>query len=166
MWVCSTKWRKFCGNQYDKLKCERDMHSADDLVMCLCDFNGHVGRHIDSFDGVHRIYGVGRRNLEGKMLLEFCLEKELCVPNTSFKREEKRKVTFRMGENTTEIDFVLIKKEHRQSIQSVKAMPGEFLHALVIADMDMKKIMKVEEMTCAEIIEISLLKDVKIRKRF
>ena len=38
---------------YDDLKCEWDMYSADDLVMCLGDFNGHVGRHIDSFDGVH-----------------------------------------------------------------------------------------------------------------
>ena len=39
------------------------------------------------------------------MLLEFCLEKELCVSNTWFMREEKRKVTFRMGENATVIDF-------------------------------------------------------------
>ena len=35
------------------------MHSADDLVMCLGDFNGHVGRHID---GVHGGYGVGESN--------------------------------------------------------------------------------------------------------
>ena len=49
------------------------MHYTDDLVVCIGDFNGHVGRHID---GGH---GVGQRNLEGKMLLEFCLEKELCV---------------------------------------------------------------------------------------
>ena len=40
------------------------MHYADDLVMCLCDFNGHVGRHIDGFDGG---YGVSKRNLEGRM---------------------------------------------------------------------------------------------------
>ena len=46
------------------------------------------------------------------MLLEFCLEKELCVSNTWFKRVEKRKVKFRVGENETEINFVLIKKEH------------------------------------------------------
>ena len=32
------------------------------------------------------------------MLLVFCFEKELCVSNTWFKRDEKRKVTFRMGE--------------------------------------------------------------------
>ena len=75
------------------------MHSADDLVMCLSDINGHVGRHIDGLHGVHGWYGVGQRNLEGRMLLEFCLEKELCESNRWSKREEKRKVTFRMGEN-------------------------------------------------------------------
>ena len=32
--------------------------------------------------------------------------------NTWFKREEKRKVTFRVSENKAEIDFVLINKEH------------------------------------------------------
>ena len=47
------------------------------------------------------------------MLLEFCLEKESCMSNTWFKREEKRKMTFRMGENETEIAYqLLIKKEH------------------------------------------------------
>ena len=72
---------------YDELKCEVDMHSADDLVMCFGEINGHVGRYFDGFDGVHGGYGVGQRNLEGALLLEFCLEKELCVSNTCFRRE-------------------------------------------------------------------------------
>ena len=97
------------------------MHSADDLVMCLGDLNGHIDRHIDGFDGLHGLYGDGQKNLEGRMLLEFCLEKELCVLGTWFKREEKRKVTFRMGENETEIDFVLLKKECRWFLRNVKA---------------------------------------------
>ena len=46
------------------------------------------------------------------MLLEFCIENE-CVSITWFNREEKRKVTFTLGENETEIDFVLIRKGHR-----------------------------------------------------
>ena len=51
---------------YDELKCEWDLHSACDLVMCLGDINGHVCRHIDGFDGVHGGYGVGLRNF-GRM---------------------------------------------------------------------------------------------------
>ena len=39
----------------------------------------------------------------------------MCV-NAWSKREEKRKVTFRMRENEREIDFVLTKKQHRWSI--------------------------------------------------
>ena len=72
------------------------MHGVDYLVKCLGDINGHIGRYVDEFYAVHRRYSVGRRNLEGRMLLEFCLVKELLVSNTWFKREEKRKVTLRM----------------------------------------------------------------------
>ena len=84
---------------YDELKGEMDTHSAGDLVLCLGDFNRHVGRHIDGFNGVHVGYVVGQRNLEERMLLELCLENELYVSNIWFKREVKRKVTFRMGGN-------------------------------------------------------------------
>ena len=62
-----------------------------------------VGRHNDRFDGG---YGVGQRNLEGGMSLESGLEKELCVSNTWLKGEEKRKATFRIGENETEIHCI------------------------------------------------------------
>ena len=42
------------------------------------------------------------------------------MPNTLFNREEKMKVTFRIGENEAEIYFVLKKKEHPRFI--VKAI--------------------------------------------
>ena len=47
--------------------------------MCFDDLNGHVGGHTDGYDGVHGRYRIGQRNLEGRMLLEFCLEKEIMV---------------------------------------------------------------------------------------
>ena len=100
------------------------------------------------------------------MLLEFCLEKELCVSNTWFKREDKKKVTFRMGKNETESDFVLIRKVLRRFTQNVKAIFGEFQHALLVADIDKMKIRNVVRKTCIVKIKISLLKDWKIRKRF
>ena len=72
------------------------MRGAVDLIMRLDDFNGHGGWHVDGFDGFYGGYGVGERNLDGRMLLEFCLEMELYVSNTWLMGEEKRKVTFRM----------------------------------------------------------------------
>ena len=46
------------------------MHSAGDLVMCLGDFSGHVGRHIDGFHGVHGGYGVGQSG-DGIMCVKY-----------------------------------------------------------------------------------------------
>ena len=38
------------------------MHSADDLVGCLCYLNVHIGRHINGLDGVRGGHSVGQRN--------------------------------------------------------------------------------------------------------
>ena len=70
---------------YDELK----MHSADDLVMCMGDFNGHTGRHIDGFNGVHGEYGAGHGTLEGTMLF-MSGEGIMCQIHDL----RKRKVTF------------------------------------------------------------------------
>ena len=48
----------------------------------------------------------------------------------------------------------------------MKAIPGEFQHALVRADIDKRKIRKVVRKSCAERRKISLLIHVIIRKRF
>ena len=68
------------------------------------DFNGDISRRVDGFIGHNVGYGVGQRNLVGRMLLEFCLEKRLCLSNSLFNTEEKSMVTFIMGENETEIE--------------------------------------------------------------
>ena len=62
----------------DELKGEWDMHTVGNVVMCLGDFCGHVG----GINGIHGGNVIGQRNLEGRMSLEFCQEKELCVTNT------------------------------------------------------------------------------------
>lgn len=80
---------------------------------------------------------------EGKMLLEFCDEKELCVTNTWFRKGEKRKVTYSAGENETEIDFVLVGKGNRKYLRDVKVIPGELQHRLVVTDLVKKRVKKV-----------------------
>ena len=83
---------------YDELNCEWDAHSANDLLMCLGDFNGHVGRHIDYFDELHGGYGVCQSFFGRKNVIRVL---SVCVKYVFFKREEKRKETLRMVENET-----------------------------------------------------------------
>ena len=44
---------------------------------------------------IHGGNGFGKKNLERKMLPQFCVEKELCIANTWFKKNEERKITYR-----------------------------------------------------------------------
>ena len=75
---------------------------------------------LGDFDLVYGGYvrGIGRKNL-----LEFCLEKELC--QISDLRDRKRKVTFRLGKNQTEIDSMLTRKQHKPFLRNVKAIQVE-----------------------------------------
>ena len=51
---------------------EWDLQNPSEVVLGLGDFNVHVGRRIDGFEGVHGGYGIGKRNVEGRRLLKFC----------------------------------------------------------------------------------------------
>ena len=153
-------WKK---NSLFMMRC--DMHDAGDLVMCLCDINGHIGRHIDGFDGDHVWYGVVQRNLQGRMLLVLYGKGTMCVNYMVLegRKEEGEIQNWRKWEKNVN---VLIKKEHRLFIQNVKAIPGEFQHALVATDIDKRKIRNVVKKMHTERRNICLLKDVKISRRF
>ena len=58
------------------------------LVLGMGDFYGHVGKRIQGYEDLHGGNRIGERNMEEKMLLEFCDEKELCVANIWFRKEE------------------------------------------------------------------------------
>ena len=69
---------------FDVLVYERDMNSTKELTLGIGDFNYHVGKKIDGLEGVHGRNEIGEKNWEGRMVLEFCNQKDLCVVNTWF----------------------------------------------------------------------------------
>ena len=82
---------------YEEMAREWSMGNANELVLALGDFNGHVGKCAEKLEGIQchgGYYGIGKRNAEGRMLLDFCHQKELCVANTWYKKKDKRKVTY------------------------------------------------------------------------
>ena len=128
---------------YNEMGSEWDLGSSGEIIVSLGDFNGHVGKCAEGFEGVHGRNGVGKRNAEGRRLLEFCDERELCMANTWFKKTDKRKITYSAGGCGTEIDFVLVGKKYRKHIRDVKVIPWELQHRMVVVDLDKKVLKKV-----------------------
>ena len=128
---------------YDDLASEYELHNPSEVVFGLGDFNGHVGEEIEGFEGIYGGNGIGQRNAEGRMLLEFCDERELCAANMWFKKTDKRKITFKSGNNESEIDFILVSKENRKFLKDVKIIPWKLQHRLLVADVDKRKLNKV-----------------------
>ena len=151
---------------YDQLACEWELGSSSEMILGLGDFNGHVGKQIDGFEGVHGGNGLGLRNVEGRLLLEFCDARELCVANTWYKKKEKNKITFRSGGNESEIDFIVVRKQERKFLKDVKVIPGELQHGLVLADVDDKKINKVIKKERLKKRKVWKLQDKEIKAKF
>ena len=81
---------------------EWDLQNPGEVVLGLGYFNGHLGRRIDGFESVHGGYGIGKRNVEGRRLLELCDEKDLWVGNTWFQKKEQRKIAYSISINETD----------------------------------------------------------------
>ena len=73
----------------------------------LGDMNGHVGRDVDGFEGVHGGNGFGDCNAEGEAILEFATCFNLVVANTFFTKETQKLVTYESGGVSSVVDYML-----------------------------------------------------------
>ena len=108
-----------------------EVENENEVLICLENFNGHIGKEVDGFESVHGGFGISKRNVEGRLQLKFCVEKSMCVGNSWFKKKDNRKVTFNRGCSRTEIDFVLMKGSQSKFLKDVTAIGGELQHKLL-----------------------------------
>ena len=123
---------------YDEMASEWDLGSSSEIIVSSGDFDGHVEKCAEGFEGAHGGNNIGKRNAEGRRLLEFCDENELYVANNRFHEADKRKITYSAGGCETEINFVLVGEKYRKYIKDVKKIPLELQHRLVVVDLHKK----------------------------
>ena len=111
----------------------------EDVVIVGGDFNAHLGKERIGFEDVVGNFAIGERNPEGEELLQLCQQNNLKILNTWFEKEEKHLITYMSGENESQIDFILMRKEKESiiKVKDCKTFPGEQCatqHKLLCAD--------------------------------
>jgi hypothetical protein len=69
--------------------------------------------------------------------LNFAQAYDLLIANTLFRKRESHLVTFRSGQHSSQIDFILTRREDRCACFDCKVLSGECVvpqHKLVVAD--------------------------------
>jgi len=91
---------------------------------------------------VHRGYGLGEINAEGKSILDFSLTFDLNIANTCFRKRDEHLITYKSGASFSQIDFFLIRKSDRNICLDCKVIPGESLtteHRIMVMDVRVKR---------------------------
>ena len=66
---------------YEEMSRECVVINSNEVLISLRDFNEHIGKEVDGFEGVYWGFRISKKNVEGRLLLEFCVEKGMCVGN-------------------------------------------------------------------------------------
>ena len=75
--------------------------SPDEYLLVCGDFNGHVGKAPEGFNGVHGGCGFGSRNADGTRILDLCTAANLAITNTYCMKPDSHLVTYRSGNSCT-----------------------------------------------------------------
>jgi len=78
-------------------------------TIVMGDFNAKIGTRNQGEEDVMGKFGFGTRNERGQRLIEFALGRNLYIANSKFKKNNKRKWTWRNPDGTikNEIDFII-----------------------------------------------------------
>jgi hypothetical protein len=101
------------------------------------DLNSHVDSTNAGYELAHEGFGYGSRNQEGKDILDFVVAYNLVIANAFFRKRDSHLVTFSSGYCSSQIDFVLTRREDKQACLDCKVIPGESVvpqHNRVVAD--------------------------------
>jgi hypothetical protein len=101
------------------------------------DLNDHIGTVRCGIERVHWGFGYGEQNQERGDILNSAIAYDLMVVNTFFRKKKSYLITFSSGQHSSQIDFLLSRREERPNCMDYKIIPDECVvtqHKLLVAD--------------------------------
>lgn len=127
-------WEHIDGEMQAVPSCER--------MVVAGDLNGHVGRDRTGYNDVHGGHGIGVANEEGIKILDFATAYQLRILNTVYKKRRNHLVTYNSGGRETQIDYIMVRKEHAKESKNCKVLPAEAIttqHRVLVSELEVRK---------------------------
>ena len=119
---------------------QEEMEKVDDNEKCIVngDLNGHIGTNNDSIRCIHGGNYFGAGNEDGERVIDLALSNDMVICNTIFNKRPEHLMTYKSGNRTSQIDFMLYRRRDRSEVQNCKVIPGDHVsaqHRLVTLDL-------------------------------
>ncbi|XP_071719305.1 uncharacterized protein [Rutidosis leptorrhynchoides] len=118
------------------------MCPPDHRLLIGGDLNGHIGTNVEGYPGAHGDFGYGVRNEEGLSILNFAVAHNLVVANSFFKKTNPQLATFHSGGNSTQIDYLLLRRGDLRTCGDCKALTDltcSSQHRLLVMDLVLRR---------------------------
>ena len=132
---------------YEELQEMVDEAKHRENLIMMGDWNGHVGRERDGYEGVVGAHGIGDRNDDGRRVLDFCLLNDAAIMNTFYQHQESHKWTW-YGWNQEELRytrrsmidlFITNKKKIFKDVKAIPSVSADSDHRIVVAKLSLTK---------------------------
>jgi hypothetical protein len=128
---------------YQQLNDAYDKSPRADIKIVVGDFNAQIGSENAGVEKVMGRHGVGSRNINGEMLIDFCVAQQLVIGGSLFPHKTCHKITWVSpdGRTQNQIDHFVIQQKWRKTLRDVHNRRGADIgsdHHLVIAELQLK----------------------------
>ncbi|XP_063590237.1 craniofacial development protein 2-like [Penaeus indicus] len=102
----------------------REIPEIEEIILGA-DLNCHVGETGGGYEACHGGIGYSPRNKEGERMIKILGSLELVLVNTGFKKRDEHLTTYRSGDSSSQIVFLVVRKRTRKNMRDAKVIPGE-----------------------------------------
>ena len=112
--------------------------SKEERIVLGADLNGHVGKGNIGDEEIMGRYGAETRNKERSMVVDFGEKIDLAIANTYFKKKDEHRETYKSGEKSTQVDYMMCRRRNLKEICDCKVILNECVakqHCMVVCQM-------------------------------
>ena len=82
----------------------------NERIVVGADLNWHVGEGNNDDEKCMGRYGLGKRNNEGQVVVDFAKRMELAITNTYFVKKSAHRATYNSGRRSSQVDYIMVRR--------------------------------------------------------